>query len=695
MSFAQRITAAIALPVLVSGCGGTDHDNATTPESTAVVDRFLGSESCGTCHEAEYAAWQNSHHELAMQIADERSVLADFNDAALEYYGTSTQFRRDDANFVVRTPDQNGQAADFKVTHTFGIEPLQQYLVELPGGRLQALPFVWDTRPHDDGGQRWYHLYEDEYIAPGDPLHWTGRYLNWNVMCAECHSTNVRLGYDSANDTFDTRWDEISVGCEACHGPGARHVRQAELEEFDSAYGLPVNLDDAGTGAWVFDSATGIAALDSARERQQQPESCGRCHARRGVLTEDYEYDRPLTDTHMPSLLDEDLYFADGRILDEVYVYGSFLQSAMYRAGVTCTDCHDPHTAKLVTGPEPNAVCSQCHLPSVFATTEHSGTDADSCVDCHMASRTYMGVDDRRDHSFRLPETGPHHYGRWIEAGRAGEATNGELCNLINMRGEPPDPAIAKATLYTLLTPPFDPYDEGCIDAGLRDTDPIVRIGALRAVQNIAPERRLRYGTALLRDDVRGVRVEAARTFADLRDLLPLEDARAFAAAAEEYRTSLEISSSMPESATILSELQSRTSNERAARGWLAHALRIDPDFAPAVHARGLQRIREGLPDLALEDFRRAAELEPGVARYAFVLGVALNSVGLPDEAVSVLRDARERFPADFDIGWGLATILRDSGQFGEARAVTVEMLRTDPDNPNLNALMQSLDDRQ
>lgn len=192
---------------------------------------------------------------------------------------------------------------------------------------------------------------------------------------------------------------------------------------------------------------------------------------------------------------------------------------------------------------------------------------------------------------------------------------------------------------------------------------------------------------------MRGVRIEAARTFAELRDLLPLEDARAFAAAADEYRTSLLVSASMPESATMLADFESRVSNEPGARDWLAHALRIDPDFAPAVHARGLQQVREGLYDLAIEDFRRAAELEPGVPRYAFVLGVALNSTGLTDEAISALADARERFPADFDIGWGLATILRDAGRIDESLDVADEMLQADPDNPNLNALMQSLDE--
>ncbi len=685
-----------ALVVVLAACGpSADPDADTEGAPAAVGAHFLGSASCQSCHEGQYAAWQGSHHELAMQVASEQTVLADFDDATLDYFETTTRFLRDGTAFIVRTEDGRGATADFPVTHTFGIEPLQQYLVELPGGRYQALPFVWDTRQPSDGGQRWYHLYEDEYIGPGDPLHWTGRYLNWNLMCAECHSTNVRLGYDAERDVFDTRWDEISVGCEACHGPGAAHVQQAQRAEFDSGFGFPVDLDDAAGSAFVFGSESGIAMLASPRDRQQQPESCGRCHARRSVLTEGYTYGRPLADTHMPSLLEPGLYFADGRILDEVYVYGSFLQSAMYRAGVTCTDCHDPHTAKLRAGPEPNDVCAQCHLPSVFANTEHSGTDAVSCVDCHMASRTYMGVDDRRDHSFRRPESGPDHYGHRIAAGRSGEAGNGDLCASVLNPDQSAEPGIVRATMYTLLTPPFDERDEACVDSGMRSADPLVRIGALRAAQRMAPERRARLGREPLRDDVRGVRIEAARTFAELRDLLPVQDARALAAAADELRASLEASASLPENATLLAEFESRMSNERAALDWLDHALRIDPNFAPAIHGRGLQRVREGLTDLALDDFRRAVELAPDVPRYAFVLGVALNSVGLPDDAIAVLREARDRFPTDFDIGWGLATILRDVGQVAESRAIAAEMLRADPDNPNLNALIRSLGEQQ
>jgi cytochrome c553 len=77
----------------------------------------------------------------------------------------------------------------------FGVYPLQQYLLPLDDGRLQALSIAWDSRPAEEGGQRWYHLYPDEAIAHDDPLHWTGPYQNWNTRCAECHSTDLHKNY--------------------------------------------------------------------------------------------------------------------------------------------------------------------------------------------------------------------------------------------------------------------------------------------------------------------------------------------------------------------------------------------------------------------------------------------------------------------------------------------------------------------
>ena len=254
---------------------------------------------------------------------------------------------------------------------------------------LQCLDIAWDTRR-----KRWFHLYPDEKFAPDDPLYWTGRYQTWNLMCAECHSTNLRKNYNLKTDSYRTTWAEINVGCQACHGPGAEHVASATTKE--SGTPMPVRF---GAGDSRF-----------------QVEQCAVCHSRRRVVAPPDAPGQAFMDHYAPEWLRDDLYFADGQILGEVYVYGSFLQSKMYRQGVRCTDCHNPHSLKLDA--EGNRVCTKCHQltpPSEFPTLkaknydtpEHHhhapGSEGARCVNCHMAARTYMVVDPRRDHSFRIP----------------------------------------------------------------------------------------------------------------------------------------------------------------------------------------------------------------------------------------------------------------------------------------------------
>lgn len=682
----RRIVITASVLLIVGGCNKSPPDAAPAESSP----EFAGSLACQNCHTSEYDHWKDSHHALAMQVANDDTILGDFSGISFDYFDTTTHFVKQNGEFVVRTEDAQGEIEDFPVTHTFGVEPLQQYLVDFPGGRKQALPFAWDTRSSGSGGQRWYHLYPDEYIGPDNPLHWTGRYFNWNYMCAECHSTNVDLDYDIEADSFNTTFSEISVGCEACHGRGSSHIRQAQRGSFDETFGLVLSLDDRAGATWITNPDTGIAERSDSAVQMQQVESCGRCHSRRSVLAGEYEYGKPLTDTHMPSLLEENLYYADGKIQDEVYVYGSFVQSKMYAAGVTCSDCHNPHSGQLRAGPNPNDTCARCHLPTKFATAAHSEEATGDCVGCHMPATTYMGVDDRRDHSFRLPNAGQSesHYGPAIAAGRAAPANR----HLITALANPGHPAIARATMITLLTPPLSEEELTVLAAELDSPDSLVRIAALRSLRQQPAEARLRYGSHLLRDPVRGVRVEAALTCAELRDLLPIEDARAFEKAADEYRAAMHTAASMPAAVTNLAEFESTTGNTAAADEYFKHAIDLDASFAPARHAYGLFLVRTGQSDDALEQLRKAANQAPENSRYAYVLGVALNSLGHSSEALAQLGKARRNFPDDFDIAWALATMLRDSGNISAARSMAIEMRQQFPLNRNVEALISALE---
>ncbi len=231
-----------------------------------------------------------------MQEAGEESVLADFNGETFQLDGITMTFFRRDGDFMVRTAGADGVMADYRVSYVFGVRPLQQYLVEMPGGRLQCLVASWDNE-----AGRWFDLYPDEHIPPGSPYHWTGLYQNWNLMCAECHSTDLRENYDEASDSYRTTWASINVGCQACHGPGSEHLAWAES-----------GRDETGGNGLMVD----FAAMQAA----QQVDSCAPCHARRHRVSEEDGPGRPFLDDFMPALLEERVYHADGQILDEVYV---------------------------------------------------------------------------------------------------------------------------------------------------------------------------------------------------------------------------------------------------------------------------------------------------------------------------------------------------------------------------------------
>lgn len=693
--------AALLATLIVAGC-------SKSPESPLVEANqsptFVGSTACQDCHQAEFNDWTASHHEQAMQVADAKTVLGDFDDVSLDYYGATVRFFQDDGAYFVTTADATGEERDFRIAYTFGVEPLQQYLIKFPDGRLQTLAFSWDTRPVADGGQRWFHIYPDENIAYDDDLHWTGLQQNWNYMCAECHSTNVDMGFDSASNTFDTTYSEISVGCEACHGPGSTHVDLAIAGNAHDANGFNVDLDDRGDSSWVMNVETGIAELNALTgKRQQQVEACGRCHSRRGIIAPEYEFGQPLAHTHMPATLDEDLYFADGQILDEVFVYGSFLQSKMYQAGVTCTDCHNPHSAELKTGTNANDVCSQCHLPTKFAVAEHAAhaPDQAGCVDCHMTDRTYMVVDDRRDHSFRIPrpdlsdtvgspnacttchadqdsswaatavnswrtpDTLPaRHFATAFAAAREGFA-NAELLNIIGDQGFP---GIVRASAVSRLSQPFGSNEYRTLESALGSSDALIKIAALRQLHPLPDELRLRLpGAKLLNDSVRGVRIEAVSAYAGLSDLLPIEEARGWARAESELRETYLSLANRPEALSALATFETAEGNIRNAVDLYEQALRIEPR-ASAARTNLADLLRQTGQEGRAEDVLRAGlVLDTSNAALHHALGLSLVRSGAPEAALGELRQAAELAPDNPRFHYVLGIALNSMGQQQEA----------------------------
>ncbi|MBK9244504.1 MAG: hypothetical protein IPM30_06540 [Burkholderiales bacterium] len=340
--------------VTVAPAGSSASSSAPPAETAPPSPAYVGTAACASCHAKEHQAWQGSQHDRAMAEANEATVLGNFAGAKFSHGGVTSTFFRRDGRFFVNTDGPDGRLADFEIRYTFGVTPLQQYLVEMPGGRLQALGIAWDARPAKTGGQRWFHLYPDRTLKAGDPLHWTGIDQTWNYQCADCHSTNLRKNYDEKTDRYATTWTDVDVGCEACHGPGSNHVAWAKKEgdgqRHQADKGLTVVLDERRGVGWAIDAATGNAARSRPRETSREIETCARCHARRGQFTDAWHAGNRLADGYRAALIEPGLYWDDGQQRDEVFNHGSFLGSRMHARGVTCSDCHDPHSGRTRAG---------------------------------------------------------------------------------------------------------------------------------------------------------------------------------------------------------------------------------------------------------------------------------------------------------------------------------------------------------
>jgi predicted CXXCH cytochrome family protein len=689
----------------------------------------VGARACAGCHAPEWKLWTGSHHQLAMQPAIDSTVLGNFKDATIDYYGTTSKFFRRADKFMVRTDGPDGALHDYEIEYTFGCSPLQQYLVSFPGGRLQALGIAWDSRPREQGGQRWFHLYPDQRIARQSPLFWTGLDQNWNFMCADCHSTNLRKNYDSRTRAFATSYAQIDVACEACHGPGSNHVAWAknpgEWREFEANHGLLIAFDERRGAGWEIDPATGNARRNEPRRSEHEIQTCARCHARRSQIHEDYVHGQPVEDDYRVALLDPDLYFPDGQIKEEVYEYGSFIQSRMFHSGVTCTDCHEPHSGKLRG--EGGNVCLQCHAAQKYDSTRHHfhkpGTAGARCVECHMPTRTYMVVDARRDHSIRIPrpdlsvklgvpnacnqchqdksvqwaaQTVVKWYGhppvgfqRYAESLASGSiGSPGAQQSLADLVADREQPAIARASALALMGRDPGPLAVAAASAGRTDASSLVRRSTSRAMSE---DTRGNVSTLspLLADPVRAVRIEAAEALAGTpNDDLPADVAAAFERATDEYIAAQELNADRPEAHLNLALLFSRERQFGNAESELNDALALDPTFAPAaVNLADLDRElgRETEGERVLRD---AIAHSPDDASLQHAIGLLLVRQARKPEALVYLAEAVRLEPANARFEYVYAIALGDAGRTSEAIHVLETEIKTYPyDHDSLAAL--------
>lgn len=694
------------------------------PVAVVPPAKMVDEQQCQGCHQAQVKDWQGSHHQLAMQAAAPETVPADFNDVSFSSEGETTRFSRRGDEFWVNTPGADGKAGDFKVAYTFGIAPLQQYLIEVGDGRLQALGVAWDTQKN-----RWFHLYPGQGVNFKNPMHWSKPSQNANFMCVECHTTGYKRNFDAAKNSFNSQWNSLGVGCQACHGPASNHVAWAAKKGDLLHAGFAVDLKDKDATAEI--------------------ETCARCHARRAPLGDGYTVGKRLMDDYLPSVLTRELYALDGKIKDEVFEHGSFAQSKMADKGVRCSDCHNPHSAELKA--PGNGVCLQCHNTAgktAVATVDGRGLQAKNydspehtrhavgepgsfCVDCHMPGKFYMGNDFRHDHSFSIPRPGDkvseqfklwnstvaEHAPRYEESMaliRGGQP--GAAQALYDQLARNNLPAIQRATLLAELS---NYPSEQALKLATRDlANPAsqVRESAVRAISAFLPpaERVALYGP-LLQDPVLAVRIIAAR---DLLSVSAQGVGPAWNKAIVEYENVQLSLLERAEANLNLAMLYQASDRGDKVEAQLRAALLRDPDFFPALvtlaqwleangraqeartlisdnlkqhpeaallqHTQGLMLIRAGDTAKAMPHLREAVRLEPANPQYSYVLAVALHDSGRVDQACEQLEKLLTLQPYNRNARLSLIQYYLENGKEPKAQVVMQAWKKLNPADPAL-----------
>ncbi|BAQ16388.1 tetratricopeptide repeat protein [Methyloceanibacter caenitepidi] len=711
--------------ILSSDPAATADRAADAGSSSSSQLSFVGTETCIGCHQEAGNLWRPSQHAHAMAHATADTVLGDFSGATFDYYGTTSRFFTKDGKFFVETDGADGGLETFEVKYTFGLDPLQQYLIEFPDGRVQALTIAWDSRPKADGGQRWFHLYPDEKIGHDDPLHWTKLNQNWNFMCAECHSTGVAKNYDPTTKRYHTTWKEITVGCEACHGEGSAHVAWAEegakKSPDDNELGLLARFDERKGVSWTLDPKTKQPQRSAPpMSVRKEVEMCGRCHARRGILSEVFVPGQPLSDSHQVALISRGLFQADGQMLDEVYNYGQFKQSKMFAAGVTCSDCHDPHSAKLrAPGAE---VCTQCHAGSYAqpSHTHHEGADSPNCISCHMPSREFMVIDTRHDHSFRVPRpdlsvtlgvdnacTDCHTdktaawaaeaIEDWYGLERKGYQTFGPAFHaawtgapdaaalLAAVAEDDAVPAFVRASAVEELTAYPSERTADMVRKGLSDPDPLVRLAALDHLETASGEQLWPLIAPLLDDPVRGVRNGAGFLLAGTPEANLSEADRLRLNKAEKgFVAAQMLNADRPESQSLLARYYIRKGELDKAEQAYKRALELSPHFTPgAVNLADLYRA-QGRDEEGIAVLREALRLSPNDGGLHHALGLALVRQKMSDEAIAELARAAELEPDRVRYTYVYAVGLNSVGRRVEAIAALKAGLERHPQNADI-----------
>jgi len=692
------------------------HLNSGKTEVNFNTAQFIGKDRCIDCHKTEYNLWEQSDHRKAMDVATDSSVLGDFNNSKfISANGKETFFYKKDGKFFVRTEGVGGKVQDFEITHTFGYTPLQQYLIPFENGKYQCLPIAWDTEK-----KKWFSLpdmiYPEENLTPTNWLYWTNGGQNWNGMCSECHSTNLKKNFDPETKSFHTTYSEINVSCEACHGPGSLHEDWANLPEM----------------ARPTDNNMGLIVKTSGITNREYVELCTRCHARRSQFG-NYEHGRKdLLDSMLPELI-TDSYYPDGQVLEEDYVYGSFIQSKMYDNDVQCNDCHDVHSGKLKF--EGNALCTQCHRADIYDTKEHHfhkykgeqgkpiilkdkkvevGEGA-LCVNCHMPGQYYMGVDYRPDHSIRIPRPDlsisikvpnacnqchedksakwandyitkwygikrKSHYGTTFAAARESDPKAEK--ELIQIAKDELFPLNVRATAISFMNRYNSDEIRKTIKWALDDPEPIMRETALRVYSSANIDEFKKDVLKLLNDPVKAVRAEAAIRVSEIpAEQIPDNYKDAFNKALTEYKEMNLYMADFPSGRMNLGIMYANQHELVEAAKQYEEALKIDSLFYPVKMNLAITYNQLGKNDEAETLLRDLIKNQPNLSESYYYLGLLLAEKKEYGEAITYMQKASKLMPERSRINYNTGLMLQYLGRNKEAETELLKALDKDPNN--------------
>lgn len=675
--------------------------------SLTFANDYVGSEQCSSCHEKEQNEWETSQHSRSMSHASDATVLADFNNVSLNFAGKENKFYRKGEEFWVYIAGFNGQFEHYQIKYTFAVDPLQQYMVELKDGRVQLIPFAWDSRSTEQGGQRWFHLYP-QFTNDTDEFFWLNQGQNWNYMCADCHSTNLQKNYDIEQDTYETTWSEINVACEACHGPASAHLKWTKDEPKPALkhYGFNRDLGKA-VDSWQYQE--GKSTLQpSAIHPTEQTRTCAQCHSRRTLLKEEKTHVKgDFLDRHLLSLITPELYHKDGQIYDEDFVYGSFLQSKMQQNGVVCSDCHNPHTGKIKM-PEPE-LCMQCHVASEYLNENHSfhkaGLETDKCSSCHMTEELYMQVDLRKDHSWQVPrpdlsikhdvpnacnkchedksnewalETqktwfpnskylGKTHFSDAFAMADSNQA--GSEKALLRVINDSTESDIIKASALERMQTTPSQESLSAVQATHKSKSALIKLGAISASKPFPNKYKWPLLSPFLNDAALTVRTEAAAELLNIWPQLNQQQRATMQVPLDEYKEIQEFVSDRGHGRTNIGNThQAKGEFDLAEQAYLG-AIKVEPIFAAAYINLAEVYRATGKQQKSLDVLKGASSYLPDDANIAYATGMAYIRMKQLDNAISMLEKTTQLAPSVGQYFYVLGMAYEQKGSVKSANA--------------------------